>query len=180
MLADFVRFVYIPLLHRPDPDKTVRDLASMPKLPHEEITIVVEVGAERRQSAQRMVAQLTRFCRIIEKSADPSSLNLYFSTEYLSPAQQTQAETALQLLADSPRRKLYFSHLAPSQKLQLEKSKTTPLVLVFSSYPTISGLPPHFLVGAELAFNPPLLKATDYDLFTSFRQYATSEQRKGK
>jgi hypothetical protein len=89
-------------------------------------------------------------------------------------------ETTLQLLADTPRRMLYFSHVAATQKLQVEKSKTTPLVLVFSSYPTISGLPSHFLVGAELAFSPPLLKSTDYDLFTAFRQYATSEQRKGK
>lgn len=65
-------------------------------------------------------------------------------------------------------------------RLSSEKRRTTPLVIVFSSYPSVLGLHPFFLVGAEIAFKPQLLRSTDYDLFSAFHGYAGSEQRKGK
>lgn len=66
------------------------------------------------------------------------------------------------------------------EAISSEKKKITPLVIVFSSYPSVLGIHPSYLVGAEIAFRPQLFKSTDYDLYTSLERYATSEQRKGK
>jgi hypothetical protein len=66
------------------------------------------------------------------------------------------------------------------EKLKIEKTKATPLVLSFCSYPSIGCLSPHFLVGAEISFSPAILKSCDYDVFSSLQKYSLSEQRKGK
>lgn len=52
-----------------------------------------------------------------------------------------------------------------AEPINSEKSKMTPLVVVFSSYPSVLGLHPSFLVGAEISFHPSLLRTTDYDLY---------------
>jgi hypothetical protein len=50
----------------------------------------------------------------------------------------------------------------------------TPLVISFCSYPSIVCLPAHLLVGAEISFNPPILKTVDYDILASFQRYSAS------
>ena len=44
--------------------------------------------------------------------------------------------------------------------IKMEKCIATPLVIVFSSYPSVLGLHPEHLVGAEIAFRPNILKST--------------------
>jgi hypothetical protein len=75
---------------------------------------------------------------------------------------------------------LFPSDFNYREQISVEKSRLTPLVIIFSSYPSILGLHPSLLIGAEIAFRPQLLKSTDYDLYSSFQSYAASEQRKGK
>ena len=69
---------------------------------------------------------------------------------------------------------LFLSDFDHREKISADKAKITPLVIVFSTYPSILGLHSSYLVGAELSFRPQVLKSTDYDLYSSFQSYATS------
>ena len=54
------------------------------------------------------------------------------------------------------------------------------MVFSFSSYPSLNGVPPSVLVGAEFSLRPSILKVTEYDILEDFTRYGGSEQRRGK
>ena len=148
------------------------------------MTFVFEIRSSRgTRDIETSASKLVRYARIVEEALNPSVLNCYLDTSFVKASETEELKQMVEhlLLAESSKINILFSvDFDYGKKINADKSKITPLVVVFSSYPSILGLHPSYLVGAEIAFRPQLLKATDYDLYSSLQSYAVSEQRKGK
>jgi len=110
-------------------------------------------------------------------------LNCYLDTTFVGDKEVEELKVTFDKILreeNSKMKILFVSDFDYAEPINPEKSKNTPLVVAFSAYPSVLGLHPSFLVGAEISFHPPLLRTTDYDLYSSLQDYATSQQRKGK
>jgi|JI9StandDraft_1071089.scaffolds.fasta_scaffold214231_1 hypothetical protein len=160
----------------------VSDLLSLPKKP-EEVTLVFEIRSTRAVDMRRSALKIARYTRVVEEGLRPVSVNCYLETSFAKEGEREELKSALQdiLTEENSKAKILFpSDFNYGEKINCEKRACTPLVIVFSSYPSVLGLHPSFLVGAEISFQPQVLRATDYDLYSSLHSFASSEQRKGK
>ena len=123
------------------------------------------------------VSKIVRYSRIVEEAINPTRLNCYLDVSFIKPEEKVELQEMLESALKDENSKvklLYLSDFDHREKISADKSKITPLVIVFSTYPSILGLHSSYLVGAELAFRPPVQKSTDYDLYSSLQGYAIS------